>query len=92
MSEIPARPVQDLDSVELIGAGLRRPECVLCTADGVTHVSNWDGGISRKLRNISSMAFAGADLRDAYLGCLLGQSIARIRLPLAGHPPAHWDF
>jgi hypothetical protein len=45
-----------------------------------------------KLRNISSMAFGGADLRDALLGCLLGEQVARLRLPLAGHPPAHWGF
>jgi hypothetical protein len=47
---------------------------------------------SRKLRNISSMAFGGADLQDAYLGCLLDERIARIRLTLPGHPPAHWNF
>jgi hypothetical protein len=44
------------------------------------------------LRNISSMAFGGADLRDGLLGCLLGEQVARLRLPLAGHPPAHWNF
>ncbi len=47
MSGKALEPVQNLDSVEFIGTGLRRPECVLCTADGVAHVSNWDGGISR---------------------------------------------
>ena len=45
-----------------------------------------------KLRNISSMAFGGNDLHDALLGCLLGEQVARLRLPLAGHPPAHWKF
>ena len=38
-----------LAAVDFIGAGLRRPECVLCTADGVLHASNWDGGVSRIL-------------------------------------------
>jgi hypothetical protein len=38
------------------------------------------------------MAFGGADLRDALLGCLLGEQVARLRLPVAGHPPAHWNF
>jgi hypothetical protein len=38
---------EGLDDIEFIGANLRRPECVLCTADGVVHASNWDGGISR---------------------------------------------
>ena len=45
---------------------------------------------SRVLRNISSLAFGGPDLRTAYLGCLLGDSIAYFRSPVAGHPPAHW--
>ncbi|MEQ8355102.1 MAG: SMP-30/gluconolactonase/LRE family protein [Kiloniellaceae bacterium] len=45
---------------------------------------------SRKLRNISSLAFGGADLRTAYLGCLLGDSIASFRAPVRGLPPVHW--
>jgi sugar lactone lactonase YvrE len=44
------------------------------------------------LRNISSLAFGGPDLRTAYLGCLLGDSIASFRSPVAGHPPRHWRF
>lgn len=36
-----------LDDIEFIGANLRRPECVLCAANGVVHASNRDGGISR---------------------------------------------
>lgn len=47
---------------------------------------------SRKLRNISSLAFGGPDLKTAYLGCLLGASIYRFPAPVAGHPPAHWHF
>jgi hypothetical protein len=46
---------------------------------------------SRKLRNISSLAFGGSDLRTAYLGCLLGDSIATFRSPVPGHPPPHWN-
>jgi sugar lactone lactonase YvrE len=42
------------------------------------------------LRNISSLAFGGPDLRTAFLGCLLGDSIATFRAPVAGHPPRHW--
>lgn len=45
---------------------------------------------SRKLANISSLAFGGPDLRVGYLGCLLGDRIARVRLPVAGAPPVHW--
>ncbi len=47
---------------------------------------------SRVLKNISSLAFGGPDLRTAYLGCLLGDSIAYFRSPVAGHPPAHWRW
>jgi sugar lactone lactonase YvrE len=45
----------------------------------------------RLLRNISSLAFGGADRRTAYLGCLLGDAIAFFRAPVAGHAPVHWD-
>jgi sugar lactone lactonase YvrE len=47
---------------------------------------------SRVLKNISSLAFGGPDLRTAYLGCLLGDSIAYFHSPVAGHPPAHWHW
>jgi sugar lactone lactonase YvrE len=46
----------------------------------------------KALRNVSSLAFGGPDLRTAYLGCLLGDSIAYFRAPVAGHPPAHWHW
>jgi len=46
----------------------------------------------RVLKNISSLAFGGADLRTAYLGCLLGDRLASFRAPVAGHPPVHWNF
>ena len=51
-----------------------------------------DGIESRRLRNISSLAFGGPDLRTAYLGCLLGDAIAMFRSPVAGAPPVHWNF
>jgi hypothetical protein len=47
---------------------------------------------SARLRNISSLAFGGPDLRTAYLGCLLGDSLAAFRSPVAGHPPIHWNY
>jgi sugar lactone lactonase YvrE len=50
-----------------------------------------DGGPSRWLRNISSIAFAGSDRRDAVLGCLLGDRLATLRLPVAGAAPTHWN-
>jgi sugar lactone lactonase YvrE len=51
-----------------------------------------DGAPSRSLRNISSIAFAGADRRTAVLGCLLGNRLATLRLPVAGVAPTHWSF
>jgi sugar lactone lactonase YvrE len=47
---------------------------------------------SRRLRNLSSLAFGGPDLRTAYLGCLLGDSLATFRTPVAGLPPSHWGL
>jgi sugar lactone lactonase YvrE len=46
---------------------------------------------SRRLGNISSIAFGGPDLRQVYLGCLLGDQLATFRSPVAGFPPPHWQ-
>lgn len=51
-----------------------------------------DGIISRALRNISSIAFGGPDLRTGYLGCLLGDRIATLSMPVAGAAPVHWFY
>lgn len=51
-----------------------------------------DRTAGRVLKNISSLAFGGPDLRTAYLGCLLGDAIACFLAPVAGHPPFHWRF
>lgn len=47
---------------------------------------------SRQLRNISSLAFGGDDLKTIYLGSLLGDAVATIRSDVAGVPPVHWTF
>lgn len=44
------------------------------------------------LKNISSLAFGGRDLRTAYLGCLAGDAIATFRTTIAGHPLVHWTY
>jgi len=44
------------------------------------------------LRNISSVAFGGPDLRTVYLGSLMGRQLLSFRAPVAGMRPAHWDF
>ena len=46
---------------------------------------------SRMLRNISSIAFSGADRRTAVLGCLLGQQLVSLPMPAAGVAPIHWN-
>jgi sugar lactone lactonase YvrE len=51
-----------------------------------------DTAAGRVLKNISSLAFAGADRRSVVLGCLLGDRLATFRAPVAGHPPAHWTW
>lgn len=56
------------------------------SADHLRHT----GG--RVLRNISSLAFGGPDMRTGYLGCLQGDSIATLRMPVPGQPMHHWDF
>lgn len=44
------------------------------------------------LKNISSIAFGGPDLRTVWLGCLTGDRLATFRAPVAGMRPPHWDF
>ncbi len=51
-----------------------------------------DDNKGKVLRNISSLAFGGPDLRTAYLGCLLGTQIARFDAPVPGLAPSHWSF
>ena len=51
-----------------------------------------DGIKSRVLRNTSSIAFSGADRRTAVLGCLLGDSLATLVLPVPGVAPIHWNY
>ena len=43
------------------------------------------------LKNISSLAFGGKDMKTAFLGCLQGDSIPTFRSEIAGAKPAHWD-
>jgi sugar lactone lactonase YvrE len=47
---------------------------------------------ARTLRNISSLAFGGPDLRTGYLGCLLGEQIFTFEAPVRGQRPRHYDF
>jgi sugar lactone lactonase YvrE len=47
---------------------------------------------SHALCNISSLAFTGPERRQALLGCLLGDRLARIDLPCPGVQPVHWHY
>ncbi len=47
---------------------------------------------SRKLKNLSSLAFGGRNLRTAFLGSLQGERIGFFRAPVMGRPPVHWHF
>lgn len=46
----------------------------------------------RQLKNISSLAFGGADLQSITLGCLLDDRLPQFRSPVAGYPPSHWNI
>lgn len=51
-----------------------------------------DRSFGQVLRNISSAAFGGPDLRTLYLGCLLGDRLAAMPAPVAGLAPFHWTW
>ncbi len=50
-----------------------------------------DTPAGRGLGHLSSIAFAGPELRTACLGTLLGDAIGCLESPVAGRPPPHWD-
>ncbi len=54
--------------------------------------AHMDKAAGKKLKNISSLAFGGPDLKTVYLGCLLGDSIATFRTGQAGLAPYHWHL
>ncbi len=66
--------------------------CEVAFAAGTMGRAHLDTCSGRVLKNISSLAFGGADRRTAYLGCLLGDAIAYFRTDVAGHPPVHWEW
>ena len=60
--------------------------------DGSMDRPHLDRAVGQKLQNISSLAFGGSDLKNVYLGCLLGHSIPTFRSEIAGLAPYHWNF
>lgn len=61
-------------------------------AQGFLSRADVDSGATRSLRNVSSVAFGGADLRTVYLGNLAGNSLATFRSTIAGAQPPHWFY
>jgi len=60
MSE-PYSQTIDVDALQDIGDDLRRPECVLCTADGSVFVSDWGGGVCQIAPDGGQTRFLAAD-------------------------------
>ncbi|MEM8552335.1 MAG: SMP-30/gluconolactonase/LRE family protein [Pseudomonadota bacterium] len=58
--------------------------------DGTLDRTLLDAPHTGRLKNVSSIAFGGPDLRTAYLGCLLGDHIASFTAPVAGHGLPHY--
>ncbi len=59
-------------------------------ANKLSQVDMSTAGRSR-LGNISSLAFGGASLKTAYLGCLLDDCIRAFESPVPGLVPVHWN-
>lgn len=53
--------------------------------------SHFDFSPATILRNISSVAFHGSDLRQIVCGNLLGDELVCARAPVKGRKPVHWD-
>ena len=51
-----------------------------------------DKAAGRILRNVSNLAFCGPELNQAVLGCLLGDRLATLDMPVRGQKPVHWTF
>jgi hypothetical protein len=47
---------------------------------------------SKKLQNITSIAFGGHDRKTAFMGCINGTSLAVFDSPVAGLKPVHWNW
>jgi len=45
-----------------------------------------------RVHNIASISFGGPDLRTAYLGSLVGDTLATFRSPVAGAALPHWRY
>ena len=77
--------IQDCD-------GRRLDEVETAFQEGRMDRPHLDRSLGSRLHNISSLAFSGSDRRTVHLGCLLSDSLATFRAPVAGVPPVHWGW
>lgn len=61
-------------------------------AQGTLSIKDVYAGVSRSLRNVSSIAFGGPDLKTVYLGNLGGDKLATFTSTIAGAEPPHWRY
>jgi sugar lactone lactonase YvrE len=61
-------------------------------ADGSVTREHFNSKSGACVHNIASIAFGGADLRTAYLGSLVGDTLAVFRSPVPGQPLPHWRY
>lgn len=47
---------------------------------------------SKRLQNITSLAFGGPERKTAYMGCINGSRLAVFDSPVAGLKPVHWNW
>ena len=60
-------------------------------AAGRMHKDDLASTMETGLRNLSSLAFCGPDMKTGLLGSLGNDALVKIRLPVAGRKPAHWS-
>ena len=60
-------------------------------AAGRMHKDDLASTMEMGLRNLSSLAFCGPDMRSGLLGSLGNDALVKIWLPVAGRKPAHWS-
>lgn len=59
---------------------------------GLVDKARIDAIRSKAFANVSSLAFAGPDLRTGIFGVLLSDRLPTVPLPYAGSKPVHWDW
>lgn len=78
--------VEDPDAALIAAAESRYASGILSGEDIAS------GGTRPSLRNVSSVAFGGPDLKTVYLGNLAGDRLATFGSPVAGAEPPHWRY